>query len=428
MERQPLYTESEEIHGQITARLEKIAQILTGQNIPLTGGSGLMKGKTGTALFLFYYARYSAKQKYYDHAMDLISRTFDEIGENSRDYSFSRGLAGFGWAVEHLVRNGFLEADTDEILEEVDAFLLEAVESCIKLKNYTFLHGLTGLGWYFQNRAPERNINGLSAVIDGLEKTATASKKGDLQGLFWEPQLEENAVPRGYLTGMAEGCAGVVALLYRLSERGMGGEKVNTLLKGAVTHLLDIAPRDSKKGATFPARVSSPGTALPTDLIQTTLNWSLGEPGIGTALWLASTVTGHYEWQKKAMEILLHAANRKDYRSEKIMGADIACGASGLALTFNHMFLCTGREIFRESAKFWFDFTFGMGFAKKFPAGYKFWNYNEAKWDTFTGLMDGLAGIGLSLLSSISNSPPNWTDCFLMPLLTNPGLISRAPA
>ena len=45
-------------------------------------------------------------------------------------------------------------------------------------------------------------------------------------------------------------------------------------------------------------------------------------------------------------------------------------------------------------------------------AGYKMWNIDNYKNES--NLLEGIAGIGLALLSSISDEDPSWDECLLL--------------
>jgi hypothetical protein len=73
----------------------------------------------GIAIFFYQYARYTGNKVYEDYAGELIDEIYEEINNNT-PVGFANGLMGIGWGIEYLVRNGYLEADTDEALAEID--------------------------------------------------------------------------------------------------------------------------------------------------------------------------------------------------------------------------------------------------------------------------------------------------------------------
>ena len=103
---------------QINSKLQRIANILM-----INGGfldnPGLYSGDMGSVLFFFYYANYKEDKAYRYYAFELLERVQDRIHEET-PIDYKNGLAGIGSAIEFLVQEGFIETNTDEILEDFD--------------------------------------------------------------------------------------------------------------------------------------------------------------------------------------------------------------------------------------------------------------------------------------------------------------------
>jgi len=99
-------------------RLLRIANVLL-LNASFIDNPGLLNGKMGIAIFLYHYSRYSKNKIFGDYAGELIDEIYEEINTNT-PLNFSNGLTGIGWGIEYLVKNGFVQADTDEALSEID--------------------------------------------------------------------------------------------------------------------------------------------------------------------------------------------------------------------------------------------------------------------------------------------------------------------
>jgi hypothetical protein len=137
---------------EIENRLQRIANVLL-LNASFIDNPGLLNGKMGIAIFFYHYSRYSKNKIYEDYAGELVDEIYEEIN-TSTAVNFENGLTGIGWGIEYLVKNGFVQADTDEALEEVDnivyrnslyrPFLLESGKD------------LFGYGLYFLARLREK--------------------------------------------------------------------------------------------------------------------------------------------------------------------------------------------------------------------------------------------------------------------------------
>ena len=101
------------------AYLKKIANVLV-LNASFTDNPGLLNGKMGIAIFFYHYSRYTDNKLYEEYAGELIDEIYSEITTHT-PVNLADGLIGIGWGIEYLVKKGFVQADTDEALSEIDA-------------------------------------------------------------------------------------------------------------------------------------------------------------------------------------------------------------------------------------------------------------------------------------------------------------------
>jgi hypothetical protein len=102
----------------IENRLQRIANVLL-LNASFIDNPGLLNGKMGIAIFFYHYSRYTKNKIYEDYAGELVDEIYEEIS-TSTSVNFENGLTGIGWGIEYLVKNKFVQADTDEALVEID--------------------------------------------------------------------------------------------------------------------------------------------------------------------------------------------------------------------------------------------------------------------------------------------------------------------
>lgn len=111
--------ETNESKERIDAFLKRIANVLL-INASFTDNLGLLNGKMGIAIFFYNYSGYTKNKIYEEYAGELIDEIYEEIRINT-PVNFADGLTGIGWGIEYLVRNNFVQADTDEALSEIDS-------------------------------------------------------------------------------------------------------------------------------------------------------------------------------------------------------------------------------------------------------------------------------------------------------------------
>lgn len=174
--------------------LETIVQTLI-INGTLTDSPGLFYGKTGIAVFFFNYARQTGNELFYDYAIDLIDKIQDQITV-SISAQYDIGLAGIGVGFEYFVQNGFLEADDNDIFEDLDARMYRIT----MYEPYSDLNiegGLTGWGRYFifrlkgngkKDRKLYKALNHIAMEISQkiTNNTVSESERLDVYRFFYD--------------------------------------------------------------------------------------------------------------------------------------------------------------------------------------------------------------------------------------------------
>jgi hypothetical protein len=90
-------------------------------------------------------------------------------------------------------------------------------------------------------------------------------------------------------------------------------------------------------------------------------------------------------------------------------------GTAGIGHIFYRMWWNTQLPQFKEAADYWFGQTLKMGKFTDGLAGYKAWHTEEyGGWVNEYGLLIGISGIGLALLSYYFGVEPAWDECLLL--------------
>jgi hypothetical protein len=165
-------------------------------NASFIGNIGLLHGKMGISICFYHLARQAKNRICEDYAGELIDEIYEEITANT-PIDFENGLAGIGYGIEYLVQNGFIEADTDEVLEEFDNRIFKELIYNTP-RDIGLLNGLAGIGTYFLKRiknpaSGEENIptltnkQALIHIIDELDR-----KTQNIAEIILEPLSSSN--------------------------------------------------------------------------------------------------------------------------------------------------------------------------------------------------------------------------------------------
>jgi hypothetical protein len=118
-------------------------------NGSFTDNIGLLTGKMGIVVFFYHYYRYSNDAIYEKFAGELLDEIYEDIHTDT-PIGFSNGLCGIAWAILHLIENGFVDADPNEILIDIDHAIMKY--DVRRINDKSLNTGLLGIALYFSQR------------------------------------------------------------------------------------------------------------------------------------------------------------------------------------------------------------------------------------------------------------------------------------
>ena len=123
---------------------------LISKNMTISSDHSLFHGNIGFSLLYYHLSRITRNAEYEQIAEELLDKVFANLSVGS-SIDYEHGLSGIGWGIEYLVQNGFIEGDTDEILEEVDNKIFKILQKD-NLGSFELINGLTGYLFYLISR------------------------------------------------------------------------------------------------------------------------------------------------------------------------------------------------------------------------------------------------------------------------------------
>lgn len=388
-------------------KISQFAQILKdrAQNVD---DIGLLDGRMGIALFLYYYSRFSGQEEWKDLGFTLLEGIFDQIETDEVPHTFCEGLAGIGWGLTHLISQGFVEADIDSILEELDQFSSDVMRRYIEDSNFDYLQGAVGIGLYFLERYPSPPAaRSLQALLDALERQAV---HGTDAFIHWDTLSDPADGTRGCNFSLSHGISGIVNLLARMARHEQFRSQAIPLMTGAGEYIMRQEFSVSGQNSLFPSFMSPKNP--PT---YSRLAWCYGDLGVALSLLQGAETTGDKAWYSTVEKIFLHSATRRDAQYTGVNDACVCHGSAGNAHIFNRAFQRFGKERLRDTAVYWLEESLKHA---KYPdgyAGYKM-RHPEIKggWKPEADLLEGIAGLGLVFISAISDIEPLWDQCLMI--------------
>ncbi|WP_299894168.1 lanthionine synthetase C family protein [uncultured Aquimarina sp.] len=396
-------------------KLEKISAILS-ENYTDNQHVGVLSGISGIALFQFYYAKFTENDAHADVGVDMISTVIEKINQGYSFPTFCTGIAGAGWTIELLDDEGFIDVDCDELLADLDEYLTSAIiQMGEKDKFYDFLHGTIGIGFYFFKRYQNTKSKTLKdaykakllELIASLKRTAIEEDSM----LKWETSFSNNTRVIGANLSLSHGMASIVNFLSRLLGYDDFKDEVRPLLEKATQFILSYENTDSSCSSSFPSWIYEGMEKNG----QERLAWCYGDLGIGLTLFRVGRALKNDMITEKGMKTVEHSCKRRDLEEAKVKDNGLCHGTFGMVQIYNYMYKETKKEIFRETANFWMEQGIDMAIHKDGYVGYKQWFGGEDQgWRKEINLLEGIAGIGLSIISYLAPFDTKWDECLLI--------------
>jgi len=365
---------------------------------------GLCNGCCGLAVFFTSLDRLFPDTRYAEASDRLLASALDNMAR-AHGASLYTGYSGVAWTMSYLIADP-ADSGTEEYLQFFDGQLLDLIQQPDHNLSYEPFSGLVGIGLYALRRLPRPEaLEILNHILDNLLESALHDHDGASWMLDSPPGKMRDMYPDGNTNcGLAHGMPSVMVFLSALYMNGLRTADTRELLDDAV-HWLLAQEFPAASRCRFPAVVDPAG-----EKTLSRLAWCYGDPGVAAALLIAARCTGEQGWYEKALEVADDAAQRQ-FEDSGVVDAPLCHGASGLALIFSRLYNYTGFERHALAARRWYDHTLSLRVHEDGIAGYR--TYRKEGAITDPQLLNGAAGIGLSLLAGISEHEPSW-DQFMM--------------
>lgn len=370
---------------------------------------GLFVGDLGKVLFLCYYCKHITPYEYKKSIRDLINskRINDWLNYNDTDYSFAEGLIGKAWGVKHLLKNGFIE--DNNFIEVSDSLILNKSVELLEKGIIDFLYGgLGGILYFLEKEASKDTTYYITRIIDTIEELSIETK----DGIYWKNKMWtdiENVDDNDVNLGLAHGVPSVIILLSHLFSKDYAKDQCYRLITKATTWLLRQELAFTENNLSMFSYSYEQGTKNETSR----LAWCYGDLGIATAFWYAGKSLKSSMLISKALDIFGYAAKRRDLSENSVEDAAFCHGTIGIMHIFNRVYQETNDPQYREAATYWLHRSIDWSRIDQKSETYSFWSA-RTQWTTSPALLDGISGIGLSLLSCVSYTEPQWDRCVLL--------------
>lgn len=371
-------------------------------------GTGILAGQTGISMFYYFLAKVKDDENYLEKSLSIVQQAVDEINEGNHLPSFCSGISGLGWYLEFLRHEGVIQREDIVFLDQLDEYLYRVMINHIDQGYFDYLHGSIGIALYFLKRIHSPQIkNYLDTFIDRLYAKGNIFSDGSMAWkTIWGPDKDNDV----YNLSLSHGLASITAFLAKAYEADIKTAKVKEMLSRSLDFFFKHKNDEKKCGSYFPSVIS------PEDrILKSRLAWCYGDLGIASVFYNISKSMADKDLEKFSIDVFNFNASRKDPADTNINDAGICHGAFGIAHLYNRFFFNTKNPDFRITSEYWMKEGLKMACHKDGYAGYKtFHTEDQGGWVANASLLEGISGIGLSILSSASMVEPSWDECLLL--------------
>lgn len=387
------------LKNQIEARIVEIGDAVLAHT--QTNRIGLLNGNSGIALFLFYVDLWKDENHYGEIGEELLYDAMEQINNGFDQFIFSVGISGILWTLRHLNNAQFIDADCD--FEEIIPILENQMLLHAENNDFDYLHGAMG-HCLFLLSGSNASVATLRNYIDILENKGI-QEKGYIK---WQHQIGNDPSQTAYGISLSHGLSSTLILLTRILQKDPENAKIRNLLRKASLYLLSQKNDPSKKlNSCYPA--FGEGTEQSRE---SRLSWCYGDLGIAVALFETGDALHEQSLIDEAVQTAIQACERRELEKNGVIDAGLCHGTAGIAHIFNRFYQKTRQVIFKETAIYWYNKTMEIGHFKDGLAGYK--SYSGGNWVNDPSLLEGVAGIGLALISAVSDIEPKWDSALLL--------------
>lgn len=362
---------------------------------------------------------------------DYISRVVSEVKTKGiSNHSLFSGTAGICFALdmasqENDLYNPLRKQLHAYLLEHIPVLFLKPISEFIESSQpvypylYDTISGVIGILAYLLNHAEEKDtllciqqilqvLVKLTEPTEGLPGWFIASKdlpasKGDMSHLLGVCD-----------TGLAHGISGCLAIFAKASIAGINVpgqvEAMQRIVNWLKSHRRDIGEFKD----VWPTYIHFQNQKEIVPQTSYRDGWCYGAPGIVFSLFLASCALKDSNLYDYAVDAMESVCNR--FSTQNTLFCPSIChGQSGLLAIVHQMYLATKSEVFLQASNQISEHILKQ-YLKEFPFGFKsdFTLNNQNVFIDNPGLLEGAAGIVLSLLFKLSDSPRPWLPIFLI--------------
>jgi hypothetical protein len=374
----------------------------------------------GLSGYLVFKANYNLLLNLHSSNLNfLLNKVFNELSNQTIDGSLMYGLSGVAFSYKEYA--SLFDNLNQEIIGDFETYITKSIDKNIKMANFDLFTGYLGeiLVLITGNTQKHEVIQkSIQLIIESLNLTSIERNDGigwflarNISHLY--PNISDvNKIPKDFNLGMAHGIPSIISTLNFIFNYNSNNADAFNLCTKALNYL------ESEKVLNEFGYYFKNYSGISSKIYPSRLSWCYSDLGISLMYLNLYKATLNNEFLDFSIKL---ASNTTKIPFERTIVRDggLCHGASGIAHMYNRLYQTTSLSIFSDAAIKWYEILlnkyYNQGACKaSFLAYSSISDGNDKEYKENYGLLNGMSGIGLSLISGLSNREPTWDRCLLL--------------
>lgn len=361
---------------------------------------GVLDGFSGIILFLAVYYKFTHDDK----VLNVLYEKIEILNAHIQDVKIPTlcgGYSGICWLYRYLEKEQLIESeDINDSLDDLEKYICSFYSTYLK-NDCDFLHGGLGIAIYFSLVESKYCSFIMDSFLQQLDAKKIVKEPGQCA---WETKLLTKGNWKDVINfSLSHGMAPIFCFLSNVYNRTR-----NVLAKQLLQQLFKYYKENINRedfSSMYPSWISqNPAESF----LDSRVAWCYGDLGIAEAI--------NYAGVKLRDEELINYSFNVAYKTigriaDSMIKDEIFChGSAGASFMYNQFYKKTKNKDFRDASLYWLNFTMERSRKSNYNAGFPL----EEKEYNPVSVLDGLPGIGLSLLSELTDGTDNWSEILLL--------------
>ena len=388
--------------SEIDDYLQKIDKILEKKEYE---NDTLFSGNLGRVLYFMYRYRTSDNSYFADLASSILGQVLENIRDKKSKIGFtsslSSGLTGLCFINTLLEEDDFMDLGMNKTFIQFDEIVFKKACQQIKEGNLDYLHGALGSLYYFSFRV-QKNENVALYIAQMIDLIMEETEIEPDRMYFKNTHINKmNDTPNSLNFGFAHGLSGMVMVLLKIYQTGIANNKVQKLIDGFIEFTsgkYQEVDFGNKQFSYFPMTIEPESKGN----YGSFLGWCYGDLNQAIMFYQAGKILDRNDLTRIAENISQTTLKRIQKKGAYLDNPFFCHGTSGLVQMYRALEQISSNTLDQEGFQYWLSQT--IDYIEKI----------DCELENNDGLLGGLEGLGLVLMSSQTHTKSLWSRLFLL--------------